>query len=289
MPFKYLEPRSVSEAVALLTKHESSARLIANGTDLINQMRLQVRTPEVVIDLGYIPSLDTVSVSDDGGLVLGAMATGRKIERNPHVQKQFPVIARCAAHLGSKAIRNMATIGGTLCNASPAADMPPGLLVHEAVVTVTGKAGERRIPVHEFFKGPGHTAMSGDEILTAINMPRPPDGAVGYFMKHSIKGTSDLAFVSVAGLFVERGGEFTDVRIALGAVGPTPLRARNAEKALLGKPVNDATIAAAGDAAAAECSPIDDVRCSADYRRQLVKVYVKNVIDIALGRSQHLP
>jgi carbon-monoxide dehydrogenase medium subunit len=284
MEFTYLEPQTLHEAIDLLAEHNGSGKLIANGTDLINQMRLHVRAPDVVIDLGYIPGLDDIVIQDNGDLILGAMATGGQIERNQYVRNNFPVIARCAEHLGSKAIRNRATIGGNLCNASPAADSPPGLLVHDAIVNVVGAEGERSVPVASFFTGPGQTILSEEEILASVTIPRAPEGSVGYFMKHSIKGTSDLSFANVAALFTVEEGVFSDARLALGAVGPTPIRARSAEAVLIGNPVNKDTIARAGTMSAEECNPIDDLRCSADYRRELVEVYVRNVIDIALGR-----
>ena len=270
--FDYLEPRTVQEAISLLSRHGCAAKLVAGGTDLLNEIRSKKIVPEYIVDIGTIPGLDSLTYNDSGTLSIGALATLRTLETSPQLKAHHAVISRAAAQIGSIAIRNVGTIAGNLCHASPAADMAPSLLALGAKAKIVGLAGERTIALDDFFAGPGRTVLAHDELLVAIDVPAMPPQAKAVYLKHAIRGSADLAIVGVAVMASLNEGCSRNVRIALGAVAPTPMRARRAENLLEGKIPDDALIENAGRAASDECRPITDVRASADYRREMVKV-----------------
>jgi len=290
MRFEYLEPTTMEEAVSLLTKYDGKAKVIAGGTDLIVQMRKRQIRPQYMINLGFITDLDYINYSEKEGLKIGALTTIRALEKSTELKQQYPVISQAAGQLASVAIRNVATVGGNLCNAAPSADMAPALIGLSATVEIVGPAGERVVLLEDFFTGPGNTVLKTGELLKEIQVPvlSPRTGAT--YLKHGIRGSIDLAIVGVAAVIrlEPRGEACQDIKVVLGAVAPTPMRARNAEEFLKGKVITQAEIDGAGRLASEECRPIPDVRASAEYRRQMVNVFTKRAISEAVAAAKTL-
>jgi carbon-monoxide dehydrogenase medium subunit len=278
MRFNYLEPTTIKEAVSLLSKYDGRAKVIAGGTDLLVQIRDKVILPEYVVDITYLPGLDYISYDKKQGLKIGALTTIRALEKSGELLQACPVIAQSAGLLGSVAIRNVATVGGNLCNAAPSADTAPALIGLSARAKIVGPGGERVVPLEEFFTGPGQTVLKTGEMLAEIQVPVPPPGTKGAYLKHS-RSAVDLATVGVAVIMVLDSGEVCkDVKIVLGAVAPTPMRAKKAEEILRGKKIGPALIEKAAESASVEAKPITDVRASAEYRREMVKVFTRRAI-----------
>lgn len=284
--FEYLEPRSVQEAIALLSRHGCAAKLIAGGTDLLNEIRSKKIAPENIVDIGAIPGLDSLTYDDRGTLSIGALTTLRAVESSAQVRKHHTVISKAAGQIGSIAIRNVGTIGGNLCHASPAADTAPCLLALGAKVKIAGPAGEKTVALDDFFAGPGRTVLAHDEMLVEIEVPAMPPQAKAVYLKHAIRGAADLSIVGVAVMASLEDGCCRNVKIALGAVAPTPMRARSAEGVLEEKILSDALIENTARAASEECRPITDVRASADYRREMVKVLTQWAIKRVIAENK---
>ena len=279
--FEYAEPTSLEEAFAILGRNEG-ARILAGGTDLVLGMRERKFEPRVVVNIKRIPSLDRMKIDDHGGLRIGALVTINAIDSSDRVRTTFPILASAAHSLGSYQIRNRATVGGNLCNASPAADTAPPLIALGAVAKIAGPREERIVKLEDFFVGPGRTALSKDEILVEIDVPNPPRGSYGAYLKHGPRNAMDIATVNAALMCTLSGHKCEDARIVLGSVAPTPMRARKAEKAIRGKPTDENTVRKAAELASEECSPISDVRASAEYRRAMVKAVVRRLFRDAL-------
>lgn len=273
--FEYLEASTVKEAVSLLERYGADARAIAGGTDLVVQMRYGEESPRYLVNLKTIKGLDSIADGDDG-LHLGALTSIRAIETSPLIKEKYSILSQAAHLLGSVQVRNLATIGGNLCHAAPSAELAAPLLALGAKARITGPAGERTIPVEDFFRGPGQVALNTGELLVELHVPSPAPRSAGVYLKHSIRKAMDIAFVGT-GVVVELadGGTCRDIRIALGAVAPTPMRARKAEDMLRGKVLDEPILREAGEIASQECSPISDIRCSAEHRREIVKVFVR--------------
>ena len=241
------------------------------GTDLLVRLRDGALRPEVVIDVKGLPGIGDI-VYDDG-LTVGAAATMNAIARHPDVTAHYPLLAEAANSVASYQLRNRATIGGNLCNASPCADTAPAAMALDGRAVLHGPAGEREVALVDFFTGPGGTVRQPDEILTAIRFSPPPAGAAGQYLKLSRNKKGDLGLVSVAAYGFPDGTAPSGYRfrIALGAVAPVVLRATEAEMLLAEKPPGDTTFALAAEAAMAAASPIDDVRSSAVYRNSMVR------------------
>ena len=278
MRFNYLEPATIEEAVSLLAKYDGKAKVVAGGTDLVVQIREKLISPEYVVDIGYISGLDRIDYDETRGLRIGALATIRAIEKSSKICQVYPAISQSAGMLGSVAIRNVATIGGNLCNAAPSADTAPALIGLSAKGKIIGPDGEKIVSLEEFFTGPGCIVCEPGELLVEIQVPVPPPGTKGVYLKHG-RSAIDLATVGVAVIMtMEPGAVCRDVKIVLGAVAPTPMRARKAEEVLRGKKVEPALIKKSAQAAADEARPITDVRASAEYRKEMVKVYTRRAI-----------
>lgn len=280
MRFEYLEPKTVEEAVSLLSKYDGKAKVIAGGTDLLVQIRNKTIEPGYVVDIEGIAGLDYIKYDDRQGLTIGALTPIRSLERSPELQRRFPVISQSASQLGSVAIRNVGTIGGNLCNAAPSAETAPALIGLSAKAKITSPSGERLVPLEDFFTGPGTTVLGKGELLVEIQVPVPEPNTKGIYLKHGLRGTIDLAIVGVAvvATFETNGEICKDIKIVLGAVAPTPIRARKAEGILRGKKIDEALIDQSAEVAANEARPISDVRASAEYRKEMVKVFTRRAI-----------
>ncbi len=279
---EYVVPSSWDEAVQLL-RNNKNAKLLAGGTDLLVALNEGKLSSNYLIDLRQSSSSYHDIVPHNGELQIGALTIVENIARSELVREKAPVLAQAAGLLGSWQIRNMATIGGNICNASPAADLAPALLVLEAMAEIQDKDGIRQVPLIDFFTGPGSTVLGKSGILRRVKIPFRPSGAHSQYLKLTIRKSMDLPLVGVAVLLQVDAGVCKDVRIALGAVAPTPMRARKAEATLLGKRLTEELIIKASEVAAGECSPLSDIRASADYRREMIKVYSHRALFFSSG------
>jgi carbon-monoxide dehydrogenase medium subunit len=277
--FEYLEAKTVKEACSLLSQYKDKARLIAGGTDLLVAARRRKITPLYVINIKTIPNLDYIT-ADGKGLQIGALATLSDIESSPLIRDGFPIIADSAHQVGTPQIRNVGTIGGNLCNAAPSADMAPALIGLGAKAKLKGVKGERTVALEDFFTGPGETVLKTGEMLIEIQVPNPPPHTGGIYLKLPARTAIDLAVVGVAVVVKldAKGANIVDAKIVLGAVAPTPIRARKAEDIIKGKAVNEELIEKAAQVAAEEAKPISDVRGSAGYRKEMVRVLTNRAI-----------
>lgn len=277
----YLAPRSLDEALQAMA--DGDATVLCGGTDLTPQTESGVRRHEaVLLNIRRVEGLGGIRAGGDE-IRIGAATTVSEIRASRMLAEVAPVLVEAAEHFASEQIRNAASVGGNLCNASPAGDMCPPLLVLGASVELAswrdGAVQTRRVPLERFFVGPGKTVRLPQELLTAVVFARPSAGFVGRFRKSGPRPALEISTVSVALGTRVAGGRFCDVRVAMGSVAPTPLRARHVEAALEGRPVDAATIAAAVAATAEDAKPIDDVRASAWYRGHLVRVFVEEVLN----------
>jgi carbon-monoxide dehydrogenase medium subunit len=293
--FDWLEPRSLDEVHAALREHGDDARLMAGGTALMLLMRQGLVQPAVIVSLQRVPGLDTVE-AQNGTLRIGALCTHRRVETHALVRERHPALHETLERVATIRIRNMGTIGGNLAHSDPSQDPPPTLLALGASVEVAGPDGARSIPLDEFFTDYYENALEPGEVLTAIEVPDQAasfsgNGAAGgryvqAFSKFLPRSVDDYATVAVAvSMAVSADGQrCEDVRIGLGSAGPTPLRARGAEAALRGRELTDAALREAGEAAAAECDPLADVRGSSAYKREMVKVWLARTVRKAISR-----
>jgi carbon-monoxide dehydrogenase medium subunit len=285
-PFEFHQPTKLGQACALKAEYGNQARLIAGGTDLLVKMKKGLIAPGHLIDLKGIDDLDFIH-EQERAICIGALTTLAAISAHPRVAALLPLIKEAAESIGSVQVRNLATIGGNLCNAAPSADMAPALLVLDAEICVQGAAGSRVLPLKEFFTGPGEMDLAPDEVLTEIVVPLPERPLKSAYLKHGPRRAMDVAVVGVAvaiGLDQSQT-RVEQARIALGAVAPIPMRAPAAEKLLENKPVNDLPLEEAGRAVAATAKPISDVRASAEYRLEMVEVLGMRAVASALGRA----
>jgi len=276
--FDYHEPGSVREAVELGARFGAEARYLAGGTDLLVQMRRGQMAPRHVVSLHRVPGLDAIDVN--GSIVLGALVTHRRLERSTHFGGALAALRESAAVVGGHQIRNVATVGGNVVNASPAADVVPVLLTLDARLTLLGPDGERSIPLETFAGAPGVTARRAGELLTRMTFPAPPPSSATAFLKAGRRRAMEISLVCVAvRLTLDAARErCLEARIALGAVAPTTMRARAAERSVEGRSLTAAVMAEAGRVAAGECQPISDVRASARYRALLVSTLVPRAL-----------
>jgi aerobic carbon-monoxide dehydrogenase medium subunit len=285
-PPKYLTARSVEEAVSLLSQYGGKANFVSGGTDFVMQLKRGEALPECLIRLGEIRELDFIEYDETSGLRIGALTPIVKVANSSLIQSKFNILAQAAGMLGTPAIRNQATLGGNLCNAAPSADTAPPLLVLGAKAKTTGVEGEKLVPLEDFFVGPGQTILGQDHLLTEIQIPKMLPHSGGAYLKQKRRQGADLAVVGVAALVVMEEEVLKDVKIALGAVAPTPIRARKAEEILRGRKLDQRLLEKSGHAASDEAKPIDDIRGSADYRRQLVAVLTKRAITQAIQQVE---
>lgn len=272
----YVAPENLDEALSLLAANPSCA-LIAGGTDLIPQLRAGHPQPDVLVDLRRLP-LHGIDVEDEQ-VRLGARVTFTDLFGSEIIGDEYPALIEAAAEVGGPPIRNRATLGGNLANASPAADSAPALLVYDASVIIAGSQGERAMALSEFFEGPGRTLLLPGEILTEIVMPRWGTSTHSSFVKLGPRNAMAVSVVSAAVRVTGDGlGGISECRVALGAVAPVPMRAVAAEEIIVVEGLTPSSILSAAAAAALACSPIDDLRGSADYRRRMVEVLVRRLL-----------
>ena len=283
--FELILPGSVDECVKALAQGGPESKLLAGGTDLLPQLKNGLLKPARVIDLSGVARLRTIEAGNGKGLRVGAAVTARTLELDRAVRASYLSLAESGALVGSVQVRNLATLGGNICNAAPSADMAPPLLALEAEAVITGPKGERRVPIATFFTGVRRTVLAPDEILVEIVVPNPGPHSGGNYLRHTPRRELDIAVVGVASQITLANGVCTKARIALAAVAPIPLRATAAEQALEGQAVTPDRIKRAADLAVEAARPISDQRGSAEFRRHLVRVLTRRTLTTALARA----
>jgi CO/xanthine dehydrogenase FAD-binding subunit len=286
--FEYHEPTTLPEACKLLKKLHGKVRVLAGGTDLIPSMYFKKLAPEHIVNIKLIPGINKIEFDDNKGLSLGPLVKLNDLIYSDTIKSHYPILNEVASTMASHQVRNLATIGGNLCNAAPSADTPPILIAMDTMVTLTGPNSKIRTqPLEKFFTGPGMTALQPGELLTSIQIPpiKPHTGMA--YIKHSPRNALEIAVVGAAGLIgLEPDSEkCTSARIVIAACAPTPLRVPVSENLLVGKKVTKSSIAAAAGEAANAVKPITDVRACESYRREIVKVQCTRVLEEALRRA----
>jgi len=280
--FDYVCPESVVAVASFLKEHQEAARLIAGGTDLITLMKDRVLIPKFVVDIRNLPGLDAIRWTKKEGLTVGTLATITNIINSDVIRDKYLSLTEAAASFGTTQVRNMATLGGNICRSSPAADMVPPLLVFDSSVKLVGSSAERTVPLGEFFTGPGKNVMK-NEILTEIRIP-PQKEPYGTVFRKLGRTSEDLAQVNCAVKVVVTDGIFEDVKIVVGAVAPTPVRAKTVEQALVGQESSPELIKEASSKVTRDIFPISDSRASAEYRRYVTPILVRRLIVEAMAR-----
>lgn len=286
--FEYSAPRTLREAINLLAEKGGGARVLAGGTDLIVQLRVKRFQLERVVDVKNVPEVNELSYGPRKGLRIGAAVPCWRLYNDPDVVDRYPGITDCAAIIGGIQIQGRASLGGNLCNSSPSADSIPALIAYGATCEIAGPSGRRRVAVEEFCTGPGQNVLQPGELLVAIQVPPVRKSSGCHYLRFIPRNEMDIAVVG-AGAYVElanRRKEFKAVRIALAAVAPTPLFAREAGDLLSGRHVSDETIEEAAEAAKAVARPISDMRGPADFRIHLVGVLTKRALHGAVQRAR---
>jgi len=281
-PFELHTPSTVSEATLLL-KNVKDSKALAGGQSLVPLMKLRLVSPANIVDLGRIPGLSYIR-EGKGHLLIGSMTTHNEVATSPLVGKRCMTLSEAASRIGDHQVRNRGTIGGTICHADPAGDVPAAVLALDAEFKVVGHRKARVIRARDFFEDVLTTSLRQDEILTEVKVPVLPPRSGGAYLKLG-RGASDLATVGVAAVVtLDRAGACKDVRLGLSGVGSTPIRATRAEAVLKGKPPSDDLVAEAGEKASEMSDPSSDIRGSAEYKREMVKVYVRRAIRQSLAR-----
>jgi len=283
--FEYHSPTSLSEALDLLAKYDGKGSVLAGGTDLLVSMKKREVLPEHLISLKGLAELKGIH-DEKEGMKIGALVTLGEIEHSKTIQDKFRVLWDAAQVMASRQIRNLGTIGGNLCSAQPSADTAPPLIVLNASVEIISPKGKRKVLVENFFKGPGESHLKPGEILTQILIPHPLKKSGGAYFKLMRRAAMDLAQVGIAAClsFDSEKRVCTGARIALGAVGLTPIRALKAEQILLNKELNETVGKEAGKIAAQEANPRSSLRASKEYRRAMIEVLTKRAVMAAYHR-----
>jgi carbon-monoxide dehydrogenase medium subunit len=285
--FDYVAPKSADEVLSLLASQNGNAKILAGGTDLIVQLREGRRQAGLVIDVKHIPELAQITFDPQNGLRIGAAASCHEICSDPNVRQHYPGLVDGIHLIGGVQIQSRASVGGNLCNASPAADAIPALIVHEAVCNIMGVSGSRALPVEEFCLAPGKNALQAGEFLTSVSVPAPKENFGAAYLRFIPRNEMDIAEVGAGASVVLDADRkrFIAARIALGAVAPTPLFASDAGAFLSGKDVTREKVKEAARLAQAIARPITDLRGTAEHRKHLVAVLVERALNIAIERA----
>ncbi len=280
----YLSPKNQGELAVLLADHRDKAKILSGGTDIIPNMLSKLYKVDYLIDVSGLSELKSISHEGGKGLVIGAATTMKAIERSSVIAARYGALHKAASEVGSPQIRAMATIGGNICNASPAADTPPALAALGAVVSLVSAKGSRELLLEDFILGNRITDLKPDEYLASISISEAPVKSASRFGLTTLRAAVEIDIVSLAvNLTVDDSGRIAACTIAMGAVAPVPLRAKATEHLLIGQVPDDAIIAKAGEQCAEESKPIGDIRASAAYRRHLIKVLAERTIRDALA------
>jgi len=282
--FDYYAPDSLAETCEVLNRFGPQARILAGGTDVISKMKSGILTPEILISLKKLEGLKTIEYVLGKGVVIGARATHNDLVSSPILNDKYLSVSEAAHHMASNQIRNIGTVGGNLCNAVPSADLPPILIALGAAIKLLGPNGARSMLLEDFFTGPMKTVIAYNEILTEIVIP-DQSSTGSHYIKFGLRKSGALAVVGLAVAVTVNDGVINEAKIVIGAAAPTPMRAREAEAHLRGKIITDELIAEAGLIASKESKPISDIRGSAEYRRDLVRVFTRRALRKAINEG----
>lgn len=282
----YAAPTSIDEALALLAEHGADARMFAGGTDLIVQVREDLRDVSVFVDAKQIGELMELSVNSGGGATLGAAVPCYEVYGNEDFAAQYPAVVDAARIIGSTGIQGRASIGGNVCNSGPAADSIPALIVYSATCNIAGPKGTRTVAVEDFATAPGQNVLADDELLVSLTLPPQPDASGAHYLRFTPRSEMDIAVVGCGASLVLDGNMISAARLALGAVAPTTLFVEPAGAALVGQPATDQSFGAAAEAAREAAKPIDDMRGTIAHRKQLSYVLAKRALAGALARAK---
>lgn len=288
MRFELLQPRTLQEALEMKQKHGERAKLLAGGTDLLVLLKDRKLKADLVMSLRRLRELDFIRHEEGRGVTIGALATHRAVAASPIIRQRFPDLAEACAQVGAMQIQSLGTVGGNLCNASPAADAAPPLLLVDARLVLASARGERSVSIHDFFKGPRQTALRADEILKEIFIPQLAGRRGATYLKLGRRKAMEIAIVGL-GVAVHLNGSdrvVSECRIAMGSVAPVPLRARRGEEIFKNQEIGDELIEEAAEVAAEEASPISDVRGSREYRLDMIRVLCRKATRAALARAR---
>ncbi len=287
--FQYHNATSLAEVFDLLNTHGDDARVMAGGTALVIQMKQRLAQPEHVVSLKRVPGLANISESQQisGGVEIGALCTQRAVETSPLIHERLPLVAYAYSRIATPRIRQMATVGGGLVHGDPSQDPPPTLIALGAKAVLTSESGQREVPLEDFYVDYYETDVAAGEVLTSLVVPPAPAGSGAAYLKFLPRTADDYATVSAAAV-VTKGpeGECQDLRLVLGSVGVTPLRASLSEDMLKGQPLTDENIRAAAAAVKDIVDPLEDYRGSADYKRDMAEVFTRRAIEQALANIQ---
>ena len=284
--FDFHEPATIEEACRIMTELGQEAKPLAGGTDLIVNMKKKILSPAHLVSLSRLEDLKQMRPSN-GGVRIGAGITVSELAESKEIENLFNALSTGARGLGSPLIRNLATIGGNLVSARPAADLPPPLMAYGADIILKTHAGERSIPLEDLFLGPGETVIEPHEILTEIHINNPPPHSGAAYYKLGVREALEISLVNVAAFIsLDDDDSIKEARIVLGSVAPTPIRSHSAEKVLLGERPTSTLFTQAGKAASKECRPIDDFRASAAYKRAMVEVLTSRTLNMAFKEAK---
>ena len=282
----YASPHSIEEAISLLAQYCGKARILAGGTDLIVELRNHARDSDLVIDGKGIPELNEITLDPEDGLTLGAAVPCYKVYNNRAIAHTYPGLIDAASLIGGIQIQGRASIGGNLCNGTPSADSIPSLIAHSVSCNIAGPNGTRRVAVEDFCTAPRQTVLGHDEMLVSLHFPPPPANFGARYIRFIPRNEMDIA-VAGAGVSVTlENGSFKSARIALASVAPTPLYVKDAGDALAGKPVNEDSIAVAANIAKKAATPINDMRGTVEFRKQLCEVLTRRALNTAVERAK---
>jgi aerobic carbon-monoxide dehydrogenase medium subunit len=285
IPFTYLEPSSLDEALALLAQHGDDAKVIAGGTGLVNLMKQRLVRPSFVIGLRALKPL--AGTTENGELRIGALVTLGTLEASAPVRRKAPLLAEVCGHVATVRIRSMATLGGAMAHADPNLDTPPALIAMDGQIVARSQRGQRTIPADRFFTGYYQTVLEPDEIVTEIVIPEQPAGSGTAFLKFLPATQDDYATVSVAArIALDGNGTVAEARVALGATATVPVRARAVEAALSGKAANESSFREAASLVLDAIDPIADFRGSAEYKRKMAVVHVRRALAEATAKAR---
>lgn len=280
--FDYVKAASIEEASKIAAEKGNKGVIMAGGTDVILLLKEKVIPADTVIDIKGIEGLEGIEFVEGEGIKIGALTKLFDIQTSDIVKEKMPALADAAHYVASAQIRRKGTMVGNICNASPSADTAPILLAMDAKVMVQNGQDTREIKIADFFKGVKKTVLTPGDIVTGIEVPELKKNEGSAYFKHSVRKAMDLAIVGVAAWIKMDGSKVADCRITMGGVGITPLRAKKAEQSLIGNEITDEILEQVGTMASTECSPISDVRASAEYRTDMVRVYTKRAIKKAI-------
>ncbi len=282
-PFDYFEPSEISEASQILSNYGNRAKILAGGLDLIPRMRRHEIKPDCIINIQNIKDLDYIKCNSSEGIAIGALASIRSVEVTTFIKNKYQALFEAAHNVVSIQVKTTGTLVGNLCVASPASDIAPALFVLGAKIRIIGNSSERLVPIDAFISGVNQTVLEQGEIVKEILIPRLPDSTESAFCRLSWT-TENIAKVNVAAAITRHDDEVSDMKIALGSVAPTPIRAKKAEDILRGKKFNLEMIDHAAELASNETQPINDIRATAEYRKKITKILVKSAIENAWKR-----